>query len=244
MTTDSNTSRTRTGLISRLRQYWKENEWVYLVVGLAIGLLIPYLFQSIQADAINDFLLNLVPEAMGIFFTVLIIDRLDSIREEQVIKDQLVRRLQSRYNHTALQAVEELRVMGYLENGTLRDRNLRGANWVDANMYMADLRGSDLGNGVLDRADFVLANLEGVNVTDEQFAKSDTMHGAIMPDGRKYDGRYQLPGDFVYARRKDINLESDEAMAAWFGVSLEHYHEGQRWADEHLAELREKASSD
>jgi len=131
-----------------------------------------------------------------------------------------------------------LRVMGYLENGTLRNRNLRGSNWVDANMYMADLRGSDLGNAVLDKADFVLANLQGVNVTDEQLIKSDIMYGSIMPDGRKYDGRYQLAGDFAYARRKNINIESDEAMAKWFGVTLDHYREGQRWADKNLATIR------
>lgn len=202
--------------------------------------MIPYLFQSIQANAVNEFLLSLVPEAVGIFFTVLIIDRLDAIREEQVIKDQLVRRLQSRYNHTALQAIEEMRVMGYLEDGTLRNRNLRGSNWVDANMYQADLQGSDLGNAVLDKADFVLANLKDVNVTDEQLVTSDIMYGSIMPDGRKYDGRYQLAGDFAYARRKNVNVESDEAMAKWFGVSLDHYHEGQLWADNNLTRLRDE----
>lgn len=230
----------RIGLSRRLRQYWKENEWIYLIVGLSIGVLIPGFLESVRADAINDFLLNLVPEAVGIFFTVLIIDRLDSIREEQVIKDQLVRRLQSRYNHTALQAVEELRVLGYLSDGTLRKRNLRGSNWVDANMYEADLRGSDLGNAVLERADFVLANLKDVNVKPEQLITTDIMHGAIMPDGRKYDGRYQLAGDFAYARRKNVNIESDEAMATWFGVPLEQYREGQQWADQHLEALRKK----
>jgi len=239
-TQSQSVSSKRNGLIARLRLYWKENEWVYLIVGIAIGILIPYLFQSIQANAVNEFLLSLVPEAVGIFFTVLIIDRLDAIREEQVIKDQLVRRLQSRYNHTALQAIEEMRVMGYLEDGTLRNRNLRGSNWVDANMYQADLQGSDLGNAVLDKADFVLANLKDVNVTDEQLVTSDIMYGSIMPDGRKYDGRYQLAGDFAYARRKNVNVESDEAMANWFGVSLDHYHEGQLWADNNLTRLRDE----
>lgn len=229
----------RTGLIRRLRQYWKDNAWVYLMVGISMGVLVPFLLQSLRADAISEFLANLVPEAVGIFFTVLIIDRLDAIREQQVIKDQLVRRLQSRYNHTALQAVEELRVLGHLEDGTLRNQNLRGSNWTDANMYMADLQGSDLGNAILNKADFVLANLKGVNVTDKQLIKTDIMYGATMPDGRKYDGRYHLPRDFTYARRKNINVESDEAMAEWFGVSLEQYQEGQRWADEHLEHLRQ-----
>jgi len=234
MTTQA--SNQRTGLVARIRALWKENEWIYLVVGLVMGLLLTPLVQSFEN--INAFIEGLVPEAVGIFFTVLIIDRLDSLREQQVIKDQLVRRLQSRYNHTALQAVEELRVLGHLEDGTLRKRNLRGSSWEDANMYMADLQGSDLGNAVLERADFVLANLKDVNVTDEQLTKTDIMHGAIMPDGRKYDGRYRLRGDYAYARRKKVNIESDEAMAKWFGVPLEQYLEGQRWADEHLPKLR------
>ncbi len=230
------TTSKRTGLIARLRVLWKENEWIYLIVGITIGVLIPYFFQSIQS--LNEFFSNLVPEAVGIFFTVLIIDRLDSIREQQVIKDQLVRRLQSRYNHTALQAVEEIRVLGHLEDGTLKKRNLRGSSWEDANMYMADLEGSDLGNAVLDRADFVLANLKDVNVKDEQLIKTDIMYGATMPDGRKYDGRYRLKGDYAYARRKNVNIESDEAMAKWFEVPLKQYLEGQRWADENLDRLR------
>ncbi len=240
MTTTSLEGR-RSRILSRIQVLWKENEWVYLIVGLVIGILIPYFVEQIGAENIRDFLSNLVPEAVGIFFTVLIIDRLDSIREQQVIKDQLVRRLQSRYNHTALQAVEELRVLGHLEDGTLKNRNLRGSSWEDANMYMADLRGSDFGNAVLTRADFVLANLEDVkNATDEQFIETYTMHGAIMPDGRKYDGRYRLRGDFAYARRKNINIESDKDMAEWFGIELDHYLEGQRWADENLAKLRGK----
>jgi len=230
MATQSNSLGQRTGMVARLRVLWKENEWIYLVVGLVIGLLIPYFIQSL--DAVNEFLQNLVPEAVGIFFTVLIIDRLDSIREQQVIKDQLVRRLQSRYNHTALQAVEELRVLGHLEDGTLNKRNLRGSSWEDANMYMADLQGSDLGNAVLERADFVLANLKNVNVTDEQLMQTDIMHGATMPDGRKYDGRYRLDGDYAYARRKKVNIDSDDDMAKWFGVPLEQYVAGQQWADE------------
>ena len=233
-------ARQRTGLIARIRVLWSENEWIYLIVGLAVGMLVPHFLTAIQADSVNDFLANLVPEAVGIFFTVLIIDRLDSIREEQVIKDQLVRRLQSRYNHTALQAVEELRVLGYLEDGTLKNRNLRGSSWEDANMYMADLEGSDLGNAVLERADFVLANLKGVNATDEQLVKADVMHGAIMPDGKPYDGRYRLRGDFAYARRKDVDIESDEKMATWYGVPLDKYREGQRWADQNLARMRGK----
>ena len=228
------------GLARRLRQYWKDNAWVYFVVGLSIGILLPGFFASIQLDEVNTFLENLVPEAVGIFFTVLIIDRLDSIREHQVIRDQLVRRLQSRYNHTALQAVEELRVLGHLEDGTLHNRNLRGANWVDANMYRADMRGSDLGNAVLTRADFVQANLKNVkNLTDKQLADLSTMHGATMPDGTKYDGRYRLPDDFAYAVRKQIDTESDKAMAQWYGVPLDKYREGQQWANQHLDDLRQ-----
>lgn len=233
MTTRTNSIPTspRLSLIATLRRYWKENQWLYLIVGMCMGSLLPFLFQNLGGDHINDFLNNMVPEAVGIFFTVLIIDRLDSIREENVIKDQLIRRVHSRYNHTALQAIEEMRVLGYLEDGTLRGCNLRGASWVDANMYMADLRKTDLGNANLERADMVLANLQGANVNDSQLKATYIMHGATMPDGSTYDGRYNLEGDFGYARRKNIDINDDRAMAEWYGVSLEQYREGQRWAD-------------
>lgn len=214
-----------------------------LILGILIGLLLYPFLLSIAPDSINEFLHNLVPEAFGMVFTIFILDRLAKAREQQSIREQLVRRAHSRHNFTALAAVEELRVMGELEKGILSGRSLRGSNWQDCNLYKADLRGVDLTNANLFRADLVLANLQGARITDEQLASADIMHGAIMPDGSRYDGRYNLPGDYSYAARSKVDPGSPEDMAEWFGVSLERYLEGQAWALEHLPKYKKRSTT-
>jgi len=221
-------------ILSSLNQLRKSTNFIYFVAGLTIGVLFNLFLDQIGADRVLEFLDNLVPEGVGIMFTILILDRLNENREQRNIIRQLVRRVHSRDNRTALSAVEELRVLGHLEDGTLAGLELRGSNWQDANMYQANLKGTDLIRANLFKADFVLANLEDAQVVDEQLASTDTMHGAIMPDGRKYDGRYNLPGDFTYANREKIDVDSPEAMAEWFGVPLKQYLEGQAWATDNL----------
>jgi hypothetical protein len=199
-----------------------------LAIGLVIGLLVTQFINYLTVDA-TGFLQNLVPEFVGLIFTVLILDNLGQMRERRNMIEQLIRRMHSRYNHTALAAIEELRVLGKLSDGTLQGRELRGSNWRDANLYQADLRHCDLRNAEFLHADLVEANLEHANVTEAQLASTDIMCGAIMPDGSRYDGRYNLEGDFAYARRKNVDLSSPEQMAAFYGVSVGEYMAGQTW---------------
>jgi hypothetical protein len=161
-------------------------------------------------------------------------------KKEQQKRDlaPLMRRAHSRHNHIALAALEELRILGMLPDGALAYMEWRGSNWRDANLYDANLREADLTNADLYQADLVSADLTGAIVSDEQLASCDIMYQAIMPDGRRYDGRYRLQGDFALANRKKIDTDSPEAMADWYGVTLEQYLEGQKWADENLDALR------
>ncbi|QPC83973.1 pentapeptide repeat-containing protein [Phototrophicus methaneseepsis] len=214
------------------RQGWAE--LLYLVVGIVLGLLINTLLESVGPPNYHDLLRDLLPEAVGITFTVLILDRLNAAREERQLKDQLIRRAHSRYNHTALEAIEDMRVLGYLEDGLLAARELRGSNWHSANLYKADLEECDLTNAVLKKADFVYANLKGAKVAEQQLMHTETMYGATMPDGSRYDGRYNLPGDAAFAKRSEVDTGSPEDMARWYGVSLERYLKGQQWAKQHL----------
>jgi hypothetical protein len=226
--------------IGRVRQLFRENEWVYLIVGLMGGLLLwPLVFVWLDPVGIPEFLTSLVPEAVGITFTVLILDRLDLLRERRLIKEQLMRQLHSYYNPTALQAVEELRILGWLDDGSLRGLNLRGADLRTANLYQADLQGTDLINAKLQGVDFYEANLKDAKVTDEQLAAVITMRGATMPDGARYDGRYNLPHDFNLMRKKGIDARDPAAVAGYYGVEVEHYEAGQAWARENLDALRQ-----
>lgn len=77
-----------------------------------------------------------------------------------------------------------------LRSAHLNDANLQGADLSGANLSLADLSDANLF-----RADLSNANLRGAQVTDEQLAQAKSLKGATMPDGSKYDGRFNLPGD-------------------------------------------------
>lgn len=222
-----------------LRRVFQRLDGGSIVLGVMIGILIFPLLSLLETDVLG-FLQNLVPEAVGIVFTVFILDQLDAVRENRLLIEQLIRRVHSRYNHTALQAIEELRVLGHLEDGTLSGKELRGSNWQGANLYRADLRGTDLRNANLQDADFVQADLRGAKVTDEQLASASYMHGATLPNGARYDGRYNLPGDFEYAQRSKVDIDSPEEMAEWYEVSLEVYLRNQHWAEHHLKRIQRR----
>jgi hypothetical protein len=53
---------------------WKDNRWLYIVAGLLLGVLVTPALQQITGD-LNALIGNLVPEAVGIVFTVLKIAR-------------------------------------------------------------------------------------------------------------------------------------------------------------------------
>lgn len=219
-------------IVQRVFAFLTRNSWIYFLSGICLGLLAYPMFQLMQSD-INDFLLSMVPEAVGITFTVVIIDRLDRNREYRLIKEQLIRKMQSRDNATALQAVEELRVLQDLMNGALRGQNLRGAALRDCNLYQADLRDVDLINADLYNADLYDARLQGAQVADEQLISTKTMRWVMMPDGARYDGRFNLYHDFDVMARKGFNRNDAESCAKYYDVPLEKYLAGQAWYNEH-----------
>lgn len=117
---------------------------------------------------------NVAVDLLSIAVAVLIIERLGERRDKRQEKERLIRRMGSTYNSTALQAVEELRVLGWLEDGSLQEANLdgaqlqgadlRGANLRGAYLYGANLRGAILERTDLREADLCETNLQGANL--------------------------------------------------------------------------------
>jgi hypothetical protein len=234
---ENNANRSRfSGLLQSLR----DSGWLFLIIGLMAGLLIPALLRIMEVD-VENFLENLVPEFIGIVFTVVIIDSLDRRRENNLIREQLIRQLHSYYNPVALQSIEELRVLGYLSDGSLNGLDLRGSDWREANLYEAVLIGADLRNANLHNADFAHANLKDAQVTEEQLVTTKILWLCVMPDGSLYDGRYNLPHDFTVATRKGHDIRSPESMAAYYNVTVDQYADGQRWAQQYLIDLKARA---
>lgn len=171
----------------------------------------------------------------------------------------LIRKLRSPETKVVLEAIEELRARGWLEDGSLSDipllhvhmegadlakadlhnTDLHQAHLQDANLSMvnfsraklsrANLMGADLSKANLQNADLFKAQLSEVrNLNPEQLKQAQRLFGATMPDGSTYDGRYNLPGDIELAKWGKVNPADPEAMAYFFGVSLETYQKGQK----------------
>jgi hypothetical protein len=172
---------------------------------------------------------------------------------------QLIRKLRNPENKVVLQAVEELRARGWLEDGSLKgiplcyahlqNADLFKANLVKVDLHQANLESTDLSlanledsklaranlrnvnfdEAILQGADLFKANLEGAhNLSENQLSQTKRLWGAIMQDGKSYDGRYNLPGDLEFARWGNVDVNDAEAMADFLGVPLEVYLRGQK----------------
>jgi len=69
-----------------------------------------------------------------------------------------------------------------------------------ADLHSADLRGADLSNATLYTADYT-ADLSGANLrgatalTDEKIAAAESLEGATMPNGQKYEDWLKSRGE-------------------------------------------------
>lgn len=294
-------------------QEWLKNPLAKIGIALILfaGAVAGFFLQAGAQPA--DLALNVVTEMAGVAFTILVVDALYRRHrqrlETQRLKGQLMREMNSPVNEIARQAVSELAMHGWLDDGTLEgawlvkanlqeadlwrvnlraaklsranlkhanldaanlqaaylwgadlqeahayevklqravlmEANLRGAILWSAHLQGADLRGANLQEVDLLGANLQEADLRGVlNLSDEQLAKTYILRGAMMPDGGRCDGRFNLLGDIKDARKQGVDTDSPEAMAEWYGVSLEEYQRGQTWAREHL-KRKDEVSTD
>jgi hypothetical protein len=196
-------------------------------------------------DVVSDFYANVSVDCLSIAFAILVIDRLNERRGEKELKAQLIREMGYRNNGIAIRAVQELAVRGWLKDGTLRNVWLRDANLQGANLFEADLQGAIMYGVTLHKAWMINANLQGAKyLSARQLIQPDGLHSATMPDGSRYDGRYDLAGDRRRMLKQGTNINNAEAVAAYYGVSLEEYLAGQAWARENLPRLRRAAGLD
>jgi hypothetical protein len=222
---------------------------------------------------VADFYAGISTDLASIAITILIIDYISEKRADEQLKAQLIREMAGSNNGIALRAINELRARGWLQDGSLRGKIFDGVNWQGADLNDADLQGATFLNANISYANlnhtdlrkstlinvnlystnFYEANLEGVNSIDETmfllaelaFTTLDKMVGAIMRNGKRYDGRYNLKGDLYIAKEwnvRNLDIETDNGMAEFYKVSLDEYLEGQKWAKENLPKFIEMRS--
>ncbi|MEX2030707.1 MAG: pentapeptide repeat-containing protein [Anaerolineales bacterium] len=130
--------------------------------------------------------------------------------------------------------------------------SLKATSWFEANVQGAFFDGADLQNAHLSMhavgphfaeadlsgAMLYKANLRGAHVRDEQLSRARSLWGATMPDGRLYDGRFNLQEDIKLHLKFARNPNDADEWARFYGVPLDQYLEGQAWAHQ-----RERASN-
>jgi hypothetical protein len=236
-------------MVEKIQNIWQRliSNWNVRSVGLTMlvsALLIAVLgyFNQhsnllVPLPIVADFYANISTELVSIAVTVLVIDALNERRAIQQEKANLILQMSSPTNSIAKEAVRVLRMRGWLTDGTLKGANLQRANLRNAFLEKADLRGIFFYEADLQGAFLQWCNLEGARkLENEQMAQLKFFRGAILPDGTTYNGRFNLPGDLKWARdTKKIALDDHQAMADFYGVSLEDYLQGQAWAQANLS---------
>lgn len=229
---------------------------------LLVGTLAPAVWGMSQNPDWPGLAVNFGTGMGGSLVTFILIDLLIGSREKREADERerarLIGRMHSRDNGLTLVAVEEMRAHGWLTDGTLHGANLVHANLQagylryailpKVNLHRAslqrtrlgraDLRGANFSEANLEGADLDEARLDGASVSLAQLAQANRLRGASMPDGERYDGRLNLPGDLQDADADGIAIHDASAMAAFYGVTVEVYLMGQKWAQEQLAALR------
>ena len=194
---------------------------------------------------IEDFYANISAELASIAFTILIIDYLNERREKSNLKERLIREMQTRDNGAANRAVRELMAHGWHKDGSLHGQFLNYANLE--NVYLRD---TDFKEARLHRASFRNAWMRGVNLTGANLTASDftNVHrftprqlmaanklvGSKMPDGNRYDGRFNRPGDFKLALQNGHDVNDPSSMARFYRVPMDVY---QYWQDNPMTKL-------
>jgi uncharacterized protein YjbI with pentapeptide repeats len=86
-----------------------------------------------------------------------------------------------------------------LRNIALSGSNLSFANLSDADLSAANLSDANLRKAVLRRANLSRANLSGATgFSNEQIAATESLEGATMPDGQKYENWPQKDAESQY----------------------------------------------
>ena len=120
-----------------------------------------------------------------------------------------------------------------LRNSDLRKASLCRADLRDADLRHANLQGADLEeaylravrrdpyedefeDAVLEDANLSETNLKNAEITLEQLTQANSLFGATLPNGSRYDGRFNLSGDIELARSQGIDVKDSHVLMLWY----------------------------
>jgi len=152
--------------LKEIQNIWEQYQGLYVVGGILIGLLL-FPFLELLINDLSNLLIGLVPEAIGIGFTVFFLDKIYKRREVEGLKKRLVREASSQSNDFTRRAVSQMRLEGWLTNdkGLLEGADLSLANLERVNFHLANLKGTNFFDANLKGAELIEANLKNAIFT-------------------------------------------------------------------------------
>lgn len=91
---------------------------------------------------------------------------------------------------------------------------LEHTTFWNCRLYHAFLSSADTTN-----ADFIYSDLTKARITRAQLQSAWRLHGARLPDGKIYDGSFDLPGDIADAKVYGIDTTNKKAMAEFYAMT-------------------------
>lgn len=154
------------------KKLWAENQWLYVMWGIVIGLLIAAVIGG--NESVWNVLVSFAPEFVGLLFVTLVLDRRAEYRERERLKAQLIREMGGPDNSFSLHAAHELQAYEWLQDGSLQRQSfisarlngamLRKANLADALMSHVQLRNANLSEAFMPGVDLENADLTGAEL--------------------------------------------------------------------------------
>ncbi len=231
--------------LQNLRKIWESNQWLLIIAGWILGLLtIPLIANMTQ---VWGFIMDLVPEAVGILFTVFILDRLNEQRELEQLQNRLVREASGQANEASKLACDWMQFEGWLTGdasllagdkiwrANMVGVDLSSANLVKTDFYRSDLTGANLyridalnanfAYANMSGCDLVAANLKGANLEGANIEGIIWDHHnqspAILPDGQPWTAETDMKR-FTDYRHPDFWRSDDPQSQAYTGME-EHW---------------------
>lgn len=207
---------------------------LYMLLGFFAGVVSVSLVSHVLSQQVNwwawldSFAQNFGTEIFGAFLTFLLLEvlvggrrgREAEARRTEERKQWLIRQMRSRVNEEAVQATEEMRVAGWLWDGSLHEAalfgaNLDGANLSGAGLVDANLRGANLQGADLTAAHLVGADLRSTNLIGASLVEADLRKGAL--NGADMEGTSLREANLGEANLRDANLEGADLRWARLG---------------------------
>lgn len=202
-----------------IEKIWKDNRWLYVVAGILIGIISVPAIEQITGD-LNTLIGNLVPETIGIIFTVLILNRAADNRAKEELKHQLLEDLKSTSVSPAVNALDRLRREGWLDDDYFVGKDLQSANWEGAHIGKLNFKGANLAKVNFQKVTcFDSRQAHQVNFTKANFRQANLQKANLQYVN--FEGASFQSANLQYAQLTNANLRETDLWGAQLeGVDL------------------------